>query len=173
MALGPLQFVVIGFDGPSFDGFIIDELAAVRTQGFVRLVDALGVHKDDEGAVWSIEIDNLAEDVTHLTGAAIGALLGLGAGYGDFDQLGVIDGTTTTPEYSAFGIPPGNIAFIADQIPIGGAALLMLVEHIWLVPLRDAIRIQGGILIADEFLNAETMLCIGAELPELEDASAH
>ena len=54
MALGPLQLVVIGFDRPTPDGSILAELTAVRTQGFIRLVDALGVHKDSKGAVWSV-----------------------------------------------------------------------------------------------------------------------
>ena len=40
----------------------------------------------------------------------------------------------------------------------------MLVEHTWLIPLRDAIRTQGGIFYAQEFLSPETLSAIGNEL---------
>ena len=49
MAFGPIQLIVVGFDNPEPDGSMIAELNAVRDQGFIRLVDALGVYKDDEG----------------------------------------------------------------------------------------------------------------------------
>lgn len=46
MSLGPLQLIVIGFDAPEPDGSVLAELNAIREQGFIRLVDALGVIKD-------------------------------------------------------------------------------------------------------------------------------
>ncbi len=80
MELGPLQLVAVGFDSPSMDGSVLGELAAIRAQGMVRLVDALGVHKDEEGAVWSLEMSDLTDEQALFAGAAIGALIGLGAG---------------------------------------------------------------------------------------------
>jgi hypothetical protein len=53
-----------------------------------------------------------------------------------------------------------------------GAALLMLVEHRWLIPLRDAIRAQGGIVYAQEFLSPETLTAIGSELALLAEIEA-
>ena len=180
MALGPLQLVVIGFDRPTPDGSILAELAAVRTQGFIRLVDALGVHKDGDGAIWSVAVCDLAESEAMLAGAAIGALIGRGAGaaigallgQGTGAEVVALEGARAGTERSTFGIAPEHILTIADQIPTGGAALLMLVEHTWLLPLRNAIRAQGGIIIANDFLSQESLLSIGAELAELDAATA-
>lgn len=171
MALGPLQLVVIGFDNPALDGSIVAELNAIRDRGFIRLVDALGVHKDDEGAIWSVEVSDLSDDEAMLAGAAIGALIGLGAGGEAGAEAGAVEGALAAMERSEFGISPEDILTIADQIPSGGAALLMLVEHTWLIPLRNAIRFQGGIFIANDFLSIEALIGIGAELAALDELS--
>ena len=172
MALGPLQLVVIGFDHPALDGSILAELTAVRAQGFIRLVDALGVHKDDEGAIWSVEVSDLAADEAMLAGAAIGALIGLGAAGAEGAEVDATEGTLAAAKHSTFGIAPEHILTIADQIPTGGAALLMLVEHTWLIPLRNAICARGGIFIANDFLSQASLLSIGAELAELDAVTA-
>ena len=163
MAPGPLQLVVIGFEQPALDGSIVGELAAVREQGFIRLVDALGVHKDSEGAIWSVEVSDLDEEEAILAGAAIGALISLGA---DGEE-----GALMAAERSAYGISPQHILAIAGQIPTGGGALLMLVEHAWLIPLRNAVCARGGIVIANDFLSTESLIGIGAELAQFEAAA--
>src|SRR5690606_28818300 len=98
MALGPLQLVVIGFDEPALDGSILAELNAIRDKGFIRLVDALGVHKDEEGAIWSVEVSDLSEDEAMLAGAAIGALIGLGAGGAEGAEAGAVEGALAAME---------------------------------------------------------------------------
>lgn len=190
MALGPIQLIVIGFDSPEPDGSVLAELNAVRDQGFIRLVDALGVYKDEEGSVWSAEVSDLSEDEAVATGAAIGALIAAGVaganavlgGEGDdstdaaaADDLiaeGALAGGARAAEVYEYGMRAETLVAIADQIPPGGGALLMLVEHTWLIPLRDSIRAQGGIVLAQEYLNPETLLAIGAELALAEDESA-
>lgn len=44
----------------------------------------------------------------------------------------------------------------------------MLIEHAWLTPLRNAIRAQGCVFFAHEFLSMEVLAGIGAELAMLE-----
>ena len=58
---------------------------------------------------------------------------------------------------------------ISDQIPVGGGALLMLVEHTWLIPLRNSVWDQGGVVLAQEFLSPETLLRIGEDLAVAEE----
>lgn len=169
MALGPLQLVVVAFDQPKLDGSILAELDAVRQQGFIRLVDALAVYKDAEGAVYSAQVSDLYEEEAMLAGAAIGAMIGLGEGGAEGARAGAIAGAERAAEVYEFGMDPEQVASIADQIPPGGAALLMLVEHTWLTPLRNVIRAQGGVFITHEFLSMEVLSEIGAELAMLED----
>ena len=172
MSLGPLQLIVIGFDAPEPDGSVLAELNAIREQGFIRLVDALGVIKDEEGSVWSAEVSDLEEDEALLAGAAIGALLGAGAAGVEGAEVGALAGAERAAEVYEFGLDAEDILAVADQIPPGGAALLMLVEHTWLIPLRDAIRAQGGIVYAQEFLSPETLTAIGSELALLAELEA-
>ena len=169
MAIGPLQLVVIAFDKPEPDGSVLAELDAIREQGFIRLVDALGVYKNSEGEVWSVEVSDLEEDEQILAGAAIGAIIGLGEGGEEGARAGALAGAERAAERYEFGMDPEQIAAIADQIPVGGAALLMLIEHTWLTPLRNAIRAQGGVFLAHEFLSMEVLAGIGAELALLEE----
>ncbi len=39
MAHGPLEYVVVGFEGPPFTGEIWPEIRAMRGKGIVRLID--------------------------------------------------------------------------------------------------------------------------------------
>jgi uncharacterized membrane protein len=172
MTLGPLQLIVIGFDAPEPDGSVLAELRAIREQGFIRLVDALGVVKDEEGAVWSAQVSDVEEEEAVLAGAAIGALMGLGAAGAEGAEVGALPGAERAAEVYEYGLDAEDIQAIADQIPEGGAALLMLVEHRWLIPLRDAIRAQGGIVYTQEFLSPETLTAIGSEMALLADLEA-
>ena len=191
MALGPIQLIVVGFDSPEPDGSVIAELNAVRDQGFIRLVDALGVYKDDEGSVWSAEVTDLTEDETMLAGAAIGGLIAAGVAgaeaalhvdMDDEDEVeaaaqvaadvvaeGALAGAERAAELYEYGLAEEDILSIADQIPVGGGALLMLVEHTWLIPLRNAVLGQGGVVLAQEFLSPAALLSIGEDLAIAEE----
>ena len=66
-----------------------------------------------------------------------------------------------------------------EDIPNGSAAALILLEHHWAVPLRDAIVRAGGFRISDGFISPLDLVEIGLlsaeearELHELETASA-
>lgn len=49
-----------------------------------------------------------------------------------------------------------------------GAVILLVLEHRWAIPFRDAARASGGILPAQDFLNPEALVAFGAEIA-LED----
>jgi uncharacterized membrane protein len=127
------------------------------------------VHKDEEGAVWSLETSDLTDEQALFAGAAIGALIGLGAG-GEAGAIeGAVDVMLTMAERRELGVSPEDIMDISDQIPTGGAALLMLVEHLWLIPLRNAIRAQGGVFLAHDFLSVESLIGLGEVLVLAEE----
>lgn len=169
MSIGPLQLVVVAFDKPKPDGSILTELNAIRERGFIRLVDSLAVYKDTEGEILALEMSDLEQDEAILAGAAIGALMGFGVAGEEGARVGAVAGAERAAERYEFGMDPEEIVAIADQIPYGGAALLMLIEHVWLTPLRNAIRAQGGVFLAHEFLSMEVLTGIGAELAMLEE----
>ena len=163
MSSGPLQLLVIGFDKLRLDGSIVAVLAPLAAQRLIRLIDVLGIHKDREGAIWSIGSSDLAAveaiqagDEFGLPGRAIRALIGLAAA-AEYSAAAAVKRQT-------FGLTPENILEIAERMPAGSDALLMLVEHTWLIPLRDAFQAQDGSWIADDFLSLESIRGIDAAL---------
>jgi len=168
MEFGPLQLFVIGFTDPQLDGRIIDALADASNAGLIRVVDLLGVYKDAEGTVTAAELSELSEDEAISYGAWIGALVGLGAGGEAGAEMGAVVGAVSAMDEYEYGLDEDSLRTIADDVPAGGAALMLVVEHRWMIPMRDAVRSQGGILIAQDFLNPESLIAFGAEIA-LED----
>ena len=78
MAIGPVQLVVLGFDHPEFHGEIIAELERLRGSDTGRVIDALAVHKDADGAIEVAHLSNLSKDEAIELGSKVGALIGLG-----------------------------------------------------------------------------------------------
>ena len=68
---------------------------------------------------------------------------------------------------------------VLEEIPNDSAAALLLIEHHWAVPLRDAIARAGGFRISDGFISPLDLVEIGlvsaeeaAELHALETERA-
>ena len=59
---------------------------------------------------------------------------------------------------------------VLDEIPNGSAAALVLLEHHWAVPLRDAVVRAGGFRISDGFISPLDLVEIG--LMEADEAKA-
>ncbi len=97
-------------------------------------------------------------------GAWVGALIGLGAGGVDGAEVGAVAGAIHAMDEYEYGIDADGLATIADDIPPGGAGMLLVIEHTWAIPFRDALINSGGIMIAQDFLSPETLIAIGASL---------
>jgi hypothetical protein len=50
---------------------------------------------------------------------------------------------------------------VLEEIPNDSAAALLLIEHHWAVPLRDAIARAGGFRLADSFISPLDLVEIG------------
>ncbi len=138
MAMGPVQMLVLGFDEPNFTGKIAAELDRLREHEFVKIVDALVVNKDENGDITALQVSDLSQDEAIEMGAIAGALIGFG--YGE-DEDAVEAGAELGAEAMADGhlIPEEDAWYVADAIPNGSAAAIILLEHLWAIPLRDAI----------------------------------
>jgi len=159
-AIGPVQMLVLGFSEPEFHGTIAAELERLRSLDLIRIVDALVVDKDDEGDITAVQVSDLSPDEASEMGAIVGALIGFG--YGDEDA--VLAGAEAGAVAGADGhlIPDDEVWYVADAIPNGSAAAIVLIEHLWAIPLRAAITDAGGIALADEWIHAEDLLAVGA-----------
>jgi len=160
--IGPLQALVVGFTDPQLDGSILTALEAASDSGVIKVVDVLGVYKDVDGNILAAEASDLSEEEAMVYGAWVGALVGLGAGGEEGAEVGAIVGAMSAVDEYEYGLDEESILTIADDIPPGGAALLAVIEHTWAIPLRNAMRDSGGILIAQDFLSPEALIALGA-----------
>ena len=164
MEIGPLQLIVTGFTDPQLDGSIIGTLSDASDAGLIRVVDFLGVYKDEAGDVVAAELSELSEDEAMTYGAWVGALIGLGAGGSEGAEMGALVGAMSAADEYEYGLDDDALSTIADDIPAGGAAMMLVVEHRWAIPFRDAVRASGGILITQDFLSPEALIALGAEV---------
>ncbi len=60
-------------------------------------------------------------------------------------------------------------AGLLDELPDGSSALVLAIEHLWAIPLRDAVRDAGGVLIGHRSLTAEDLIAFGMALGDEAD----
>ena len=119
MALGPVEYIILGFPGNRFNGEIAPELRKLVESGTIRVLDLVFIMKDADGNVEAVEIED-HDDV------------------GVFNALeGEVGGLISTEdiEYAA-----------ADLEPNSSAALLIW-EDVWAAPFVAALRASGAVLI--------------------------
>lgn len=160
MAIGPVQLIVLGFTHPNFQGEVIAELEKLRASNTVKVIDALAVYKDAQGNIEVEHLSNLTTEEAIELGSKIGALVGLG-----FEgEEGMAEGAAIGAEAAAEGIDvfSNEDAWdVIEDIPNDSAAALILLEHHWAVPLRDAIARAGGFRIGDAFISPLDLVSIG------------
>ena len=157
---GPVQILVVGFDGTSFNGEILPELQRLKEADIIRLVDMVVVAKDEDGEILGVELSDLSDEQRAEFGAIAGALVGLGA---EPDEEGVETGALAGAAAAEDGILGEETMWsVADTIPEGTTAAVALIEHRWAIPLRDAIRRAGGVPLADSWIHPEDLIAIGA-----------
>ena len=148
----------------------------LRETDTVRVIDALAVYKDADGEVEAMHLSNLSTDEAIELGSKVGALIGLG-----FEgEPGLEAGAEAGANAAADGIEvftDDDAWDVLEEIPNGSAAALLLIEHHWAVPLRDAIVRAGGFRIGDGFISPLDLIGIGlisaeeaAQLHSLEKA---
>jgi hypothetical protein len=119
MTIGPVEYIIVGFPGNQFNGEIVPALADLIDSKTIRVLDLVFISKDADGNVTSFEYDQLDE---------------LGA-FGDLD--GEIGGL----------IGPEDIEHAAEGLEPNMSAGLLLWEDLWAIPMVDAMRNSGGILL--------------------------
>ena len=160
MTIGPVQLIVVGFNHPEFHGKIISELERLHDEGTVRVIDALAVHKDADGEIEVQHLSNLTKEEAIEVGSVVGALVGLGIA----GEEGAEQGAAVGAEAAADGVElfsDEQAWDVIEEIPNDSAAALILLEHHWAVPLRDAIADAGGYRISDGFISPLDLVEVG------------
>ena len=139
MTLGPLEYLVIGFEGnKNFDGSVAKEIENVVSKGIISLVDVVFVGRADNGDAVVLELDN-KDDPRY---AAFAPLLK--------NRMGLF-----TQE---------DISEVATTMPPGTSGLILLFEHRWAVSVKEALQNAGGFLVSRTVIPPEIVEEVAEEL---------
>lgn len=129
VAVGPVEYLVVAFPGSRFTGAIAPALAEAVASKAVRIIDLAFVHRAEDGTVETIELEDLDPD--------------------DLVSFEPVDGRVTGL------LNDEDIATLGANVPPGSSAALVVWEDLWAVPLTEAVRESGGLLVAHERIPAE------------------
>ena len=119
MAIGPVEYLILGFPGNNFTGQIVPELAKLLDSGLVRIIDLTFITKDAAGHVDVVEYDAVEE---------LAAFAGLDAEVG-----GIL-----TDE---------DVAYAAEELEPNSSAALLIWEDTWATPFAVAVRNANGVIL--------------------------
>jgi len=131
---GPVDVAIIAFDEPKFDGSVAAAIADLVADGTVRILDIVLVNKDENGEVTLLE-------VTDVDGDGIPDLIALQG-----DIPGMLSET--------------DAGLAVEEMPNNTAIALLAWENTWLIRAGQAIRNNGGTLIAFERIPAEDVQAV-------------
>lgn len=159
---GPVQLFLIGLDNEKLQGQVSRELHRASEKGDIRVLDALAIQKTKEGAIISLSGSDLTPEQRMEYGAIVGALIGVGAtGTEEGLEMGAEAGAEAFADHN-FGLSTEDIHAIAADVPPGSTALIVLIEHLWALPLKEAVEDAGGIVLAQGMVRPETLMALGA-----------
>jgi len=143
MAIGPLEYVILGFENGQFTSVVLPEIKAIQESGLICLVDLLFVSKAADGTVEMQEVNELGED--DLTA------------YADLadDPAGLL-----TAE---------DVNSLTRKISPGTWAAILLFEHRWTLQLVDAVRKAGGVFYAGGVVAPNVLEKVSAELAVVKE----
>jgi len=125
------------------------------------VIDALAVYKDVAGEIEVMHLSNLTKDEAIEFGSKVAALIGLGIEGEEGMEAGAQLGAEAAAEEGIHVFTDEEAWDVLEEIPNDSAAALLLIEHHWAVPLRDAIARAGGFRIAEGFISPLDLVAIG------------
>src|SRR6478735_11816613 len=139
----------------------------LRGRGLVRLVDLFVAIKETSGDLTVAQMDDLSDDEATEFGEVIGTLLGISEPSTPKEPLG---GRTLEAAMHAAGVDLAELRATVQVLAPGTAVGILMFEHTWAIPLRDAIRRAGGVPLVQGFLTQETLVMIGEEVRAIAEA---
>ena len=118
MAIDPLELIVIGCPGNQFSSEVLPELSAIQEQGMIEIVDLVFIRKATDDIIAVLEVSDLDEEEQTA-----------------FDPLkGHLTGAITHED----------IVKLGSTLPPDTSATIVLLEHLWLGKIEQAVQRAGG-----------------------------
>jgi uncharacterized membrane protein len=152
---GPVQVIVLGFDNINLEDDILPELRRLQHLDIVRLVDMVVVTKSDSGELVGVNAKDLTQKESAQLAGIASALVGLSSA-----REGIEAGARAGGEVNeARGFLGDERTWsVADAIPAGTLAVVVLLEHRWAIPVRDAVQRAGGATLADAWIHPDDLV---------------
>ena len=127
---GPIDYIVVGFEGNNFDGSILSALTDAIDKGIIRLVDFAIVMRDEEDNVTKVSVADTGNEL----------VMGFAEQYMPQEKL----------------INDDDVEEVADLIEKNCAAGLLVIEQLWAKPLKEALINANGVLLAEGRIHPKT-----------------
>jgi hypothetical protein len=135
-ALGPVELLFVEFPGNQFTGEIIPALTELIEQGTISVIDLVFVAKDADGNSVGIALEDLPDDAKDAFSSLVAEVAEL--------------------------IAEEDVEDLAEGLEPNSSAAILLFEHTWAIPFRDAIVNSGGQLVARLPITEEALAEIAA-----------
>jgi hypothetical protein len=145
MTIGPLEFVVIGCKGHQFIHELVPELNSIQEKGLIRVVDLFFARKDANGTVTVLEVHDLNDEELEVFAPLKEDLMGL--------------------------LTHEDIALLTQAIPPDTSAVIVLLEHAWIVKLTEGLKRADAVLLAGGMVPQAAMKQLEAELQAAQQQS--
>ncbi|MDJ0791304.1 MAG: DUF1269 domain-containing protein [Acidimicrobiia bacterium] len=171
MRVAPVSIAAIAYPDASIAPPIFETVMGMRDAGLIRVIDLMAVRKTDDGQIVATKLSDISEFEDREYGALIGALVGLGAGGTEGGAVGATMGDIVGAR-GLVGFTDEDLAAMVAEVPPGGAALVMALEHLWFLELEAGVALTGGAVIAHGFVDPEVLVAAGVELAATVEAAA-
>lgn len=120
---GPIDYIIVGFEGNNFKGDILKALEDASNQGVIAVLALAIVSKDSQGTVTMLDAVNTGDD--YLV---------------SFSQNYKLDNSIVDQD---------DIDEVGELLENNSTAGLLVVEQLWAKPLKKALIDANGVLISE------------------------
>lgn len=192
MPVGPLQFVFLGMRGEEQRSEVTNALRNLSDRGAIRVLDIAYTTKQDDGTFTPVrEVTTMTEQERQQLGTVAGALVGMGFGgyYGGKEgakqgakvgaQIGAQGGEGVVAAFAQeeFGESVDevreHIRELAADVPIGSTCALALIEHRWMLELKDQLLKAGIAVMGSGLIRPRSLVLLGAQIAAAQQAASH
>jgi hypothetical protein len=128
---GPIDFIIVGFEGNRFDGSILEALTEALDKGVIGLIALSVLSKDEQGVVTTIDIADVGDEYLmefsqkYKTGHS-------------FDEDDAVEASELLENNTTAG--------------------MLVIEHLWAKPLKEALIRANGTLVAEGRIHPEAAM---------------
>ncbi len=164
----PMQLIALAFDKLEIDMRIWHTINRLEQPRIIHLVDSLALTKTIYDEIIVIEMEDMPIGQAGAYGGIIRRVLelelsGAPAPLDPALEAALGRAMLVENEYE-YGMTADELQTVLEDIPRRGGVIMLLVEHMWALPLREALMDEGGYLLAQDFLSPDTLATVADRL---------